>query len=108
VCPKRRRVSPTQGARQLVTLAEVYGVELDGAHNSSADAFAAGRVLYRMAEEYPHLRKMTALQLHEAQVLWAEKQASSFQAWLRAKGEPDAVIDGSWPMKPLPVLEGVA
>jgi DNA polymerase-3 subunit epsilon len=107
-CPKRRRVSPTQGARQLVTLAQVYGVELDGAHNSAADAFAAGRVLYRIGEKYPHLRAMTAAQLHDAQVLWSAKQAAGFQAWLRANGESDAVIDGTWPVKPLPALEGVA
>lgn len=48
----RKRVSPTQGARQLKTLAAVYGIPWDDAlaHGAGYDAMQAARVGWRMAQ----------------------------------------------------------
>jgi DNA polymerase-3 subunit epsilon len=48
----RRRVSATQGARQLKTLAQVYGVTWDDgqAHGASYDALIGARVTWRMGQ----------------------------------------------------------
>ncbi len=48
----RRRVSDTQGARQLKTLAQVYGVTWDDAqaHGAAYDALIGARVTWRMGQ----------------------------------------------------------
>jgi DNA polymerase-3 subunit epsilon len=48
----RRRVSETQGARQLKTLAQVYGVTWDDAqaHGATYDALIGCRVVWRMGQ----------------------------------------------------------
>ncbi len=48
----RRRVSETQGARQLKTLAQVYGVTWDDAqaHGAAYDALIGARVTWRMGQ----------------------------------------------------------
>jgi DNA polymerase III subunit epsilon len=38
-----------KGSRRLTDLCETYGVRIDGAHNATFDAVAAGRVAWRMA-----------------------------------------------------------
>jgi DNA polymerase-3 subunit epsilon len=44
-------------------------------------------------------------ELHRRQVVWAREDAASYQAWLRnptksgEKHNPDAVIDGTWPLR---------
>lgn len=88
------------GKRTLTDLCRLYGVKLDGAHSADADALAACRVAWRLGSQYPKLAELDLAQLHKAQVEWAAEQAASFQAHLRRKGEADAVIDGSWPLRP--------
>jgi hypothetical protein len=51
-------------------------------------------------------------ELHRRQVVWARDDAASYQSWLRdpaksgAKHDPKAVIDGSWPLRPVGGGEG--
>jgi len=88
------------GKRTLTDLCAHYEVPLGGAHTADADALAACRVAWRLGCRYPKLAELDLDALHKAQVEWAAEQAASFQAHLHRKGETDAVIDGSWPLRP--------
>jgi DNA polymerase-3 subunit epsilon len=71
------------GKRKLVDLCALYGVSLDDAHNSTADAVAAGRLAFAVAEKYPQIHKDVPVQLlHERQMVWYDQQASSFCRYL--------------------------
>jgi DNA polymerase-3 subunit epsilon len=130
-CPFRRRVSETQGARQLRTLAETYGLgwDPDAAHGASYDALMAGRIAWHIGHiahqrpsdrpdwvrhttpnRFSRLAGHTLDELHAAQITWAQLDAASYQRWLRDpaksgdKHDPGAVIDGMWPVR-LPLTE---
>lgn len=126
--PFRRRVSETQGARQLITLAQFYGIPWDDdhAHGASYDAVIAARVAYRIGvlahkprADWPDhvraqsrvafepFRDLTVAELHAAQIGWARQQAAGLEKFFR-KTDKDAVVDGSWPMRPWvePTTEG--
>ena len=87
-----------KGKRTLTALCEEYGVNLDNAHTSAADALATLRMLDAMAGKFPRLR-MPAGNLHQLQIEWASAQAADFQSYLR-KSKPAAVIEGDWPVLP--------
>ncbi|MDX5568451.1 3'-5' exonuclease [Streptomyces sp. ID05-04B] len=89
-----------RGKRTLTDLCAHYKVPLDGAHSADADAIAACRVAWRLGSQYPKLAELDLDGLHKAQTVWAAEQAASFQAHLRKK-DPQAVIDGSWPLRPV-------
>jgi DNA polymerase-3 subunit epsilon len=125
VAPFRRRVSEKQGPYQMRTSAETYGLtwEDEKAHGAAYDAMQSARVAWHIGniahlprEErpdwvhglrnsrgpYDHFDDVAGIdvdELHLRQVWWAAEQAASFQAHLRSKGETDAVIDGSWPLR---------
>ncbi|MEU3447205.1 exonuclease domain-containing protein [Streptomyces thermolilacinus] len=117
--PYRRRPSEKQGARQLITLAQVYDLSWDeeAAHGCSYDALIAARVAYRIGtlahmprEQWPakirsarrprfaEFGGLDLAQLHELQVKAAAEQAAGLQQYFR-KTNPDAVVDGSWPLR---------
>ncbi|MEX3206030.1 exonuclease domain-containing protein [Streptomyces acidiscabies] len=127
--PYRKRISETQGPYQMRTTAETYGLpwDEDQAHGAEYDALQSARAAYKMGAiaHTPHrerpdwvlglrtnrfnsLRDMTVEELHERQIGWFRESASSYQAWLRnpakagEKHDPTAVIDGAWPLRPLP------
>ncbi|MBB3098940.1 DNA polymerase-3 subunit epsilon [Actinoplanes campanulatus] len=81
----RRRVSPTQGARCLKTLAQVHGVGWDDelAHTAEYDALQAGRVVWQLMRRYPLLADMTLNELHIGQVGWYAEQAESLAQFFR-------------------------
>lgn len=87
-----------KGKRTLTALCEEYGVDLNNAHTSAADALATLRVLDAMAGKFPKLQ-MPASRLHQLQVDWAAAQAADFQSYLR-RTKPAAVIEGDWPVLP--------
>ncbi|MGW9414383.1 exonuclease domain-containing protein [Arthrobacter cupressi] len=87
-----------KGKRTLGALCEEYGVDLENAHTSAADALATLRVLDAMAGKFPKLH-MPASKLHQLQVDWAAAQAADFQSYLR-RSKPTAVIEGDWPVLP--------
>ena len=87
-----------KGKRTLAALCEEYGVDLENAHTSAADALATLRVLDAMAGKFPKLQ-LPATRLHQLQVDWAASQAADFQAYLR-RTKPTAVIEGEWPVLP--------
>ncbi|MGO4385580.1 3'-5' exonuclease [Specibacter sp. RAF43] len=88
-----------KGSRTLVALCEEYGVSLQDAHTSAADAEATLRLADALAAKYSALRVDVA-ELHESQVGWAREQAADFQQYLRRIKDPTAVIEGGWPVLP--------
>ncbi|WP_328721776.1 exonuclease domain-containing protein [Streptomyces sp. NBC_00247] len=122
--PFRKRPSETQGARQLITLAHVYDLPWDAeaAHGCSYDALMAARILYRIGSlahmrrmDWPerikfhrkaqlhHLEGLSLDELHARQIVWAAEQAAGLQEYFR-KTDPDAVVDGSWPFRPVAAI----
>lgn len=96
-----KRVDPyRKGKRTLTDLCAHYQVKLDGAHSADADAIAACRVAWRIASRYAEVGRAFLNELHDQQEDWAAAQAASFQEYLR-KSDPNAVIDGSWPLRPV-------
>lgn len=85
VVERRRRVSPTQGARCLKTLAQVHGVGWDDdlAHTAEYDALQAGRVVWQLMRRFPLLARMTVDELHAAQVGWHAEQSKSLAQFFR-------------------------
>lgn len=119
VLPRRRRPSPTQGPRQLITVAAVYSLPWDekAAHGSEYDALMAARVAYRIGQlvempreqrpqfelgrfqQFDQLRGLDVDALHARQIEMAAEQAAGLEQHLR-KSDPSAVVDGRWPVIP--------
>jgi DNA polymerase-3 subunit epsilon len=89
-----------KGRRNLESLAAHYKVPLTEAHQAHADALAALGVARAIAEQYPDFQ-VPARVLHGWQIKMHERWAANFQGYLRLSGKPDAVIDGSWPLRPV-------
>ena len=90
-----------RGKRTLSVVAEHYAVRLDGAHEASADAIAAGRVAQALAERFAPWLPLTAHELHARQIAWARAQAASLTEYFIGIGrlDPDERLDGSWPIR---------
>ncbi|MGW9111933.1 exonuclease domain-containing protein [Microbacterium sp. NPDC055683] len=90
-----------KGKRTLEIVAAHYGVALEGAHDASADAVAAGRLALAIAERYADLMPDDVGELHARQVGWAREQAASLTEYFVRIGRIDAseALDGSWPIR---------
>lgn len=90
-----------RGKRTLSVVAEHYRVRLDGAHEASADAIAAGRVAQALAERFAPWLPPTVEELHTRQISWARAQAASLTEYFIRIGriDPDDTLDGSWPIR---------
>lgn len=86
-----------KGKRTLSAVSEHYGVTLENAHTSAADALAAVQVADALAAQYEQLRVAPA-DLHERQVRWKAEQAESFEQYLRRK-DPQATVSRHWPVE---------
>lgn len=88
-----------RGRRTLEVVAAHYAVRLEGAHEASADAIAAGRVAQELARRFP-LPESPA-ELHTHQIGWARSQAQSLTEYFVSIGrlDPDDALDGSWPVR---------
>lgn len=84
-----------RGKRTLTAMCGHYGVPFENAHTSAADVLATLRVAEVLATRFEHLRR-PAIDLHDSQVIWASRQAASFQEYLR-RNDPTAVVEGRWP-----------
>jgi DNA polymerase III subunit epsilon len=89
------------GKKRLTELCEVYRVPLDDAHDACADALAAARVAWRMAERFPDELQRDPAQLQERQAAWHAEWAEHFEEWMRANVDGDVRIDRVWPMRVL-------
>jgi len=90
-----------KGKRTLEAAAAHYGVPLEGAHEASADAVAAGRVAQAIARRHP--LAVSAQELHTQQIGWARTQAESLTEYFQRIGRLDAEesLDGTWPVRAL-------
>lgn len=88
-----------KGKRTLEVVAEHYAVPLEGAHDASADAIAAGRVAQALAKRFP--LAATAQELHTQQIGWARAQAESLTEYFIRIGrlDPEEALDGAWPVR---------
>lgn len=103
----------------------------DEAHGAAYDALMSARAAYRIGviahtppehrpdwvkglrnrqgpyDRFDDLANVTIEGLHQRQIRWAAEDAASYQAWLRNpeksgdKHNPDAAIDGTWPLRPI-------
>ena len=85
------------GKRTLVATSGQYGVLLEEAHDSRADAIAAGRVAQAIGRRFPVELSMDVEVLHHAQIGWCAHQAESFQDYMRRERDPLFSADGCWP-----------
>ena len=88
-----------RGKRTLTLTAEFYGVALDGAHDASVDAIAAGRVAQEIARRFPAELGVSAEELHTLQAACSADQAASFQEYMRRVKDPAFVATGDWPLR---------
>lgn len=86
-----------KGKRTLEVTSAFYGVSLDDAHDSGADAIAAGRVAQAIARAHAAKLPVTVSELHDLQAKWSLEQAESFQAYMRRERDPEFVASGGWP-----------
>jgi DNA polymerase-3 subunit epsilon len=96
VIDRKLRFGP--GKRNLVTLCDLYGVKLTDAHNSSADAIAAGRIARVQASKYPELQKDSQA-LHDLQIKWSEAWTKNFHDWLEKENRPVDRAEIGWPIR---------
>lgn len=100
------------GMRKLQPTASVYGITITDWHTAEADAVAALLIAEAQFERHTWLGLLGTAGLYGAQQAWRAEQQAGLQEWFRTKatpeqgGDPDKVIDGSWPLAPFPV--GVA
>lgn len=87
-----------KGKRTLEVSCSTYGVELGVAHNASADAVAAGRLMQEIASR--HFEKLPADldALHNAQIKWSENQDASYEEF-RRRTQKEFVVTRGWPLK---------
>lgn len=97
-----------KGKRTLEVVAEHYRVSLDGAHEASADAIAAGRVAQAIARSFP--LAATAHELHTKQIGWARTQAESLTEYFIRIGrlDPEDALDGAWPVRDATAMRDAA
>ncbi|TFD47461.1 3'-5' exonuclease [Cryobacterium sp. TMT1-2-1] len=86
-----------KGKRTLEVTSAFYGVLLEDAHDSGADAIAAGRVAQAIAKAHSSALPATGPELHALQVGWSQQQADSFQDYMRRERDPKFVAAGGWP-----------
>lgn len=88
-----------KGKRTLEAASAYYGVPLEGAHDASVDAIAAGRVAQAIGRKFITELSMSASDLHDAQVAWAAAQAASYAQWRQGQGLAVYPGDGLWPVR---------
>lgn len=87
------------GKRKLEIVAKHYSVALDDAHNSKADAIAAGRVALAVMKAHAEKLPQTAAEFHASQIEWARVIDEGFTKWMRENVDKDFVAAPGWPIK---------
>lgn len=90
-----------KGSRTLGALCSTYGIDIENAHDASADAIASIKVLLALAAQYKELRDADLMPLHDAQIGWHREWAESYDKWRSGKGMvPMDPRDYVWPVAP--------
>jgi DNA polymerase-3 subunit epsilon len=95
----KKMVKFRKGNRRLETVAGIYSVNLDDAHNATADAIAAGHVAQALARAFPKELSVPLPELHKLQVAWSEEQDRSFADFMHKSGKADFQLNIGWPEK---------
>lgn len=90
-----------KGKRTLGMTCEFYGVTLEKAHDSTADAVGAVRLAQEIAAQYPEVGEANAESLHRWQVGWRAQQQAGLEENHRQNGKLNGDYDGSWPLRPV-------
>lgn len=100
-----------KGSRKLVDLARHYGIPFteEEAHTASFDAITAARIAQKQIAD-PSFGGMDRAARQSQQARWKKEQAQSLQAYLRSpkagpKRDPNAIVDGFWPIIPFATQE---
>lgn len=88
-----------RGKRTLEAACAHYGVALEGAHDASVDALAAGHVARALVEQHAAALPDTVEALHAAQVAWHASQAESFEDYMRRQRDQHFTADRGWPVR---------
>ncbi len=96
VIDRKLRFGP--GKRNLTILCDLYGVRLADAHNSTADAVAAGRLAQKQAAKYPEL-KQDVNKLHDLQIKWSEAWTEHCHDGLEKESRPVDRAEIGWPIR---------
>lgn len=88
-----------KGKRKLEIVAEFYQVALDDAHNSKADAIAAGRVALAVLKAHPEKVPQQVSDLHNSQIGWAKEIDESFAKWMIENVDKNFQLNPGWPLK---------
>ena len=95
--------------KTLTSLCAHYGVRHAGAHDASADAVAAVRLLRVLVADWPEIARLKLATLHAHQVTWRKQQSDSLRDyWRRAGDERWHEVDSGWPLHSSLALAGVA
>jgi DNA polymerase III subunit epsilon len=86
------------GKRNLISLCEIYGVKFTDAHNSTADALAAGKIALAQAAKYAELNQ-AASKVHDLQIKWSEAWTRNFHDWLEKENRPVDRAEIGWPIR---------
>lgn len=86
-----------KGKRNLGVLCSEFGVNLLDAHNSTADAIAAGKLAQAMARKHSELN-LEISQLHQLQIEWSKEQSLDFARFMQAK-YPEYQAEIGWPVR---------
>ena len=88
-----------RGKRTLPALADLYGVPLENAHSSAADAVAAALLVPRITAQFPELGEYPLDALHDLQQLWRREQQLSLASFFERQGNLDAArsVRPGWP-----------
>lgn len=129
--PFRRRVSQDQGPYEMKTTAQTYNLGWDDekAHGAEYDALMSARAAWHMGniaslprperpewvqnlrnrrgpyDRFDDLAGIDVEELHRRQIGWAAERTAGLQGHFR-KTDPDVVIDGTWPIRPIPAQRG--
>lgn len=95
-----------RGSRKLVDTAAHYGITVDQsqAHDASYDCWLAGNIALKMRHKLHQIAPDGKIWpwLMDYQRHAKAGQSASLQEYFRKK-DPEAIVDGSWPMKPFVV-----
>ena len=87
-----------KGKRTLGILCGHYSIELENAHQSSADALAAVRLAQQQARIFAKEIEADPYRLHDQQIEWSKQQDESFAKFMADKNPNFRLVPG-WPEK---------
>lgn len=90
-----------KGKRTLTATCQHYGVQLEGAHDATADATAATRLVWKLARIYPQIAAMSLRQLMEFQAAAHRERQEDFARYLQREGKDASDVSADWPIRPL-------